>query len=165
VGDSLLIARIDRSEGDWGDVVVPVGVARVLEVARAQLLAQVLLQFGSVHDGQFVLPLEPFKDPGELRPTPIDNGLRAHVIARRDVHELSLIQQVVFIDRGRADGVIPGDVFELYTGHVGTPSKEPRALLEIVHTRGHSSSGLIIGLDNPQIPRGLPARLIRKMPS
>ena len=69
VGDSLLIARIDRDEGDWGDVVIPLGVARVVEVARKQLLAEVVMQFGRIHDGHLALPLEPFKDPGETRPT------------------------------------------------------------------------------------------------
>ncbi len=165
VGDSILIARIDRQEGEWGDVVVPVGVARVREVARRQLLADVVLQFGAVHGGQLALPLEPFKDPGEVRPTPIDDGLRGHVINERDLHTLSLTQQVIFIDRGRADGVMTGDVFEAYTGQVGTPSKERHVLLEIVHTREHSSSGLILTIDNPQVYPGLPARLVRKMPS
>jgi len=165
VGDSVLIARIDRTEGDWGDVVVPLGVARVREVAKKQLLADLVLQFGRVHDGHLALPLEPFKDPGEVRPTPVDEGLRGHVIDQRDQNTLALSQQIVFLDRGRMDGVMPGDVFEVYTGTIGTPSKETRALLEIVHTRDHSSSGLILNLNNPQISPGLPVRLVRKMPS
>ena len=164
-GDSVLIARIDRSEGDWGDVVVPLGVARITEVARRQLLADVVLQFGPIHDGRLVLPLEPYKDPGEVRPTPIESGLRGHVIAERDLHSLALSQQILFIDRGRADGVVPGDVFQVYTGNPGTPSEEQRAVMEIVHTREHSSSGLLLMLMNPKLDPGLPVRLVRKMPS
>ena len=165
VGDSLLIARIDRTEGNWGDVVVPVGVARVMEVAKKQLLADIVLQFGRIRDGRLALPLEPFKDLGEVRPTPVQRGLQGHVIAHRDLHALGLTQQILFIDRGRADGVSLGDVFEAYTGEVGTPSAEPRAYLQIVHTRQHSASGLILNLENPQIKPGLAVRLIRKMPS
>jgi len=165
VGDSILIARIDRNEGDWGDVVVPVGVARVREVAKKQLLAEIVLQFGRIRDGRLALPLEPFKDPGEVRPTPVQNGLQGHIIAHRDVHALGLVQQILFIDRGRADGVSPGDVFEAYTGELGSPSEESRAYLEIVHTRQHSSSGLILNIENPQLKPGLDVRLVRKMPS
>src|SRR3989441_12553127 len=64
VGDSLLIARIDRDITGWGGVVVPVGVARVTELQRKQVLADVIMQFGRIHDGHLAMPLEPFKDPG-----------------------------------------------------------------------------------------------------
>src|SRR5207248_2261398 len=63
VGDSLLIVRVDREITGWGGVVVPVGVARVTEPQRRQVLADVVLQFGRIHDGHLALPLEPFKDP------------------------------------------------------------------------------------------------------
>jgi hypothetical protein len=165
IGDSLLLARIDRDEGDWGDVVVPLGVARVVEVARKQLLAEVVLQFGRIHDGHVALPLEPFKDPGEARPTPVAEGLQGGVIGERDLHTIAISQQVIFINRGRADGVVPGDVFQIYTGQAGAPSEDVRAVVEIVHTREHSCSGLILTLKNPQLVPGLPVRLIRKMPS
>jgi hypothetical protein len=165
VGDSLLLARVDRDEGDWGDVVVPVGVARVVEVARKQLLAEVVMQFGRIHDGHLALPLEPFKDPGEARPTPVTEGLRGGVITQRDLHTIAISQQYVFINRGRADGVVPGDVFQIYTGQAGAPSEDVRAVVEIVHTREHSCSGLILALKNPKLDPGLPVRLVRKMPS
>jgi LysM repeat protein len=165
VGDSLLIARTDREEGDWGDVVVPLAVARVVEVAKTQLLAEIVTQFGRVHDGHLTLPLEPFKDPGEARPTTVYSGLTGRVISVRDLHTMANAQQILFLDRGRIDGVVPGDVFQVYTGQAGTPSEELRAVVEIVHTREHSSSGLILTIKNPQLPPGLPVRLIRKMPS
>ena len=72
VGDSLLVARVDRPEPKWGDVVVPLGVARVTEVQKNQVLADIVLQFGRIHDGHLAIPLEPFKDPGEVRPAAID---------------------------------------------------------------------------------------------
>jgi LysM repeat protein len=165
VGDSLLLARIDRNEGDWGSVVVPLGVARVVEVARRQLLAEVVMQFGRIHDSHLALPLEPFKDPGEARPTAVTEGLKGGVIGQRDMHTIAISQQVIFINRGRVDGVVPGDVFQVYTGQAGAPSEEVRAVVEIVHTREHSCSGLILTLKNPQLIPGLPVRLIRKMPS
>jgi hypothetical protein len=165
VGDSILVARIDRPEGDWGDVVIPVGVGRVVEVARQQLLAEVVMMFGTIHNGQLALPLEPFKDPGEARPTPVVSGLQGRVITQRDLHTIAGPQQVIFLDRGRADGVVPGDVFQVYVGQAGTASEDVRAVVEIVHTRDHSCSGLILALKNPQIVPGVPVRLIRKMPS
>src|SRR5881397_4087383 len=51
VGDSLLVVRIDRDIAGWGGVVVPVGVARVTELQRRQVLGDVIMQFGRIHDG------------------------------------------------------------------------------------------------------------------
>lgn len=168
VGDSLLVVRIDRAVRDWGDVVVPLGIARVSAVQEKQLLAQVISQFGRIRDGQLAIPLEPFKDPGEVRPTPVEQGLEGHLIAARELHAIFGVQQILFIDRGRADGIVPGDIFEVYQPagtERGAASEEVRALLMAVHTREHSASGLVIGLRNPDLPAGLPVRLVKKMPS
>ena len=168
VGDSLLLASIDREIDLWGAVVVPVGVARVMTIQQQQVLAQVLSQFGGVHAGNVALPLEPFKDPGDVRPTAVEQGLEGRLIAMRDPHVLAGAQQVVFLDKGRADGVAMGDVFEAYrpaSGEVRTHSEEVRVQLIVVHTREHTASALVIGVANPAIPPGLPVRLIKKMPS
>ena len=168
VGDSLLIARIDRDLPSWGDVVVPVGVARVTDVQKSQLLGDVIMQFGRIHDGNLAMPLEPFKDAGEVRPVPVGKGLEASVIAQRDLHVLTNAQQILFLNKGRSEGVVPGDLFEIYrpaSGQLGAASEQPLIVVEIVHTREHSCSGLVLGITHPGVFPGSPARLIRKMPS
>ena len=168
VGDSLLLARIDRNENQWGDVVVPVGVGRVTAVQPRQVLALVIMQFGRIKGGNLAMPLEPFKDPGNVRPTAVEQGLEGRLIGMRDQHVLAGTQQVVFVDKGRADGVALGDVFEIYRAaseEVGGRSEEVRVQLIVVHTREHTASALVIGVVNPSIPVGSPVRLIKKMPS
>jgi hypothetical protein len=168
VGDSLLIAKIDRKLDPWGEVVVPQGVARVVAVQERQVLAQVIMVFGRIRDGSLALPLEPFKDPGVGRPTAVDQGLEGHVIAMRDAHVLASALQVIFVDKGRADGVALGDVFEAYrpaTGEVGARSEEVRVQLLVVHTREHTASAIVVGMSNPALIPGMPVRLIKKMPS
>ncbi len=170
VGDSLLIARIDRAIefGDWGEVVVPLGIARVTSVEEEQVLAKVITQFGRIRDGHLSLPLEPFKNPGEVRPTPVEQGLTGHLLASRDSRPIATPQQFFFIDKGRSEGVVPGDVFEVYrpaAGYLGAPSEEVRAVMMIVHTREHSSTGLVLQIMHPGLDARLPVRLIKKMPS
>jgi LysM domain len=168
VGDSLLVAHVDRQIDLWGGVVLPDGVARVTSVEPRQVLAQVIMVFGRIREGRMALPLEPFKDPGEMRPTAVESGLEGHVIGMRDQHVLTNSQQIIFIDRGRADGVAMGDLFEAYrptSGDLGAASEEVRVQLLIVHTREHSASALVIGVVNPAIVPGMPVRLIKKMPS
>ena len=170
VGDSLLIARVDRllEFGQWGEVVVPLGIARVTGIEQEQVLAEVVTQFGRIHDGHLALPLEPFRDPGLVRPTPVSQGLAAKLLAPRDVHPIAGAQQYFFIDKGRTDGVTPGDVFEIVKPaeeYAGAASEAVRAVMMIVHTRDHSSTGLLLQINHPGLDRGLPVRLIKKMPS
>jgi hypothetical protein len=168
IGDSLLVARLDRDLNPWGSVVVPVGVARVTALQQKQVLATIIMQFGRIRGGTVAMPLEPFKDPGEVRPAEVDQGLQGHLIEMRDQHVLATVQQVVFLDKGRADGVALGDVFEAYrpaSGEVGARSEEVRVQLLVAHTREHTSSAIVIGMSNPQLIPGMPVRLIKKMPS
>lgn len=167
-GDSLLVIRLDRTVQDWGEVVVPLGIARVREVQPQQILAVVLQQWGRISNGSLTLPLEPFRDPGEVRPLPVEHGLEAHVIGQRDLHPLSSSQQFLFIDRGRRDGLVPGDMMEVYrptTGEPGSASERVLVTLLIVHTRERSSTGMIIGVNHPTVVPGTPVRLVKKMPS
>jgi hypothetical protein len=170
VGDSVLIVRIDRAIefGRWGEVVVPTAIARVTSIEEQQVLAQVVSQFGRVRDGLLAMPLEPFRDPGQVRPVPVEQGLAGKLIAPRDARVIAGAQQYFFIDKGRRDGVTPGDVFEAYKpaeGAIGTASEEVRAVLMIVHTRERSATGLLLQIMHPGLERDLPIRLIRKMPS
>jgi LysM domain len=170
VGDSLLLARIDRALqfGRWGEVVVPVGIARVTSIEDRQVLGEVVAQFGRVHDGQLAMPLEPFRDPGQVRPTPVEQGLVGKLLGPRDDRVIAGAQQYFFIDKGRRDGVTLGDVFEVYKpaqGYVGAASEEVRAVMMIVHTRERSATGLLIQIIHPQLEKDLPVRLIKKMPS
>jgi LysM repeat protein len=170
VGDSLLLARVDRALefGRWGEVVVPTGIARVTAVEERQVLAEVVSQFGRIHEGELAMPLEPFRDPGQVRPVAVEQGLQGRLLAPRDQRVIAGAQQYFFIDKGRRDGVTPGDVFEIYKpagGYVGAGSEEVRAVMMIVHTREKSATGLLLQIVHPGLDRDMPVRLIRKMPS
>ena len=113
--------------GNWGEVVVPLGIARVTSLADQQVLAVVVTQFGRIRDGRLAMPLEPFKNPGEVRPTPVEQGLAGRLLASRDVHWIAGAQQFFFIDKGRAEGVALGDVFEVFSPASGLPRQSSGA--------------------------------------
>lgn len=168
VGDSLLLARRDRDVSGWGDVIVPVGIARVTTVQPKQVLGTVIQQYGRIHSGNLALPLEPFRNPGETRPAPVTQGLEGAIVAQRDLEPLAGTQTIYFIDKGRSEGVVPGDIFEAYrpsTGEMGSASEQVLVQFLIVHTREHSASALVIGITQPNIRAGTKVRLVRKMPS
>lgn len=170
VGDSLLVARIDRTLRDWGDVVVPAGIVRITEVQPQQILGQLVAQFGAPRVGYpyVALPLEPFRDPGQMRPVPVEQGLEGRVIDIRDEQSLVGLQEYVFIDRGRRDGVVPGDMFEAYRPEgrqEGDPSAGRIQTLLVVHTREKSATVVVVGVARGDLAVGTAVRLTRKMPS
>jgi hypothetical protein len=168
VGDSLLVVRLDRSVPEWGEVAVPIGIVRVTQIQPQQVLGQLIAQFGALRLEDVAIPLEPFRDPGEVRPVPVTQGLEGRVIDARDPQPLTGTQDFVFIDKGRRDGVMPGDIFEAYRPEMtepGSASSEVVVTLLVVHTRERSATGLVIGVNRGDLDPGTPIRLIRKMPS
>jgi hypothetical protein len=165
-GDSLLVAHLGREVPGWGHVVVPAGIVRVTHVAGDQVLAEVIQQFGRVVTGQVTLPLEAFHDPGFVTPVPVQNGLAAAVIDVRDLHPVPDQQDVVFIDVGKEQGVALGDLFQVLQPQntVRANVQQPVAVLQIVHVRDRSASGLIVQVYQPGVRPGQPVRLVRKMP-
>jgi hypothetical protein len=165
VGDSLLIGSLTRDVPEWGEVFSPSGVVRVTEVTADGAVAQVLMQFALISDDQLVLPLEPFRDPGQVIPVPVTNGMMGSVIEPRDLNPVPSQQQIVFIDLGRNAGVTPGDIFAVLKADKGE-GMVPReiAYLRIVHVRDQSATALIINVSDLGIVAGAPVQLIRKMP-
>ncbi|MCZ6917603.1 MAG: LysM peptidoglycan-binding domain-containing protein [Gemmatimonadetes bacterium] len=171
-GDTIILSELGRRiQGSWGRVVKPTGVAEVIAVSRRSVRATIVMQFGRVADGQVALPIEPYQDRAQVEPVPIENGMMASVIAMRDVHPVATLRDILFINRGRTDGLVPGDVFEILAPAPNTSSGEdfPRrriALVEVVHVRNRSASVVVTHIVDVGIRPGadIVARLIRKMP-
>jgi hypothetical protein len=164
VGDSLLVAVLTRNVSGFGKIVKPSGVAVVTELTDDGALAQVVLQFGHIADGQLAMPLEPFVDPGTVVPVPVENGMDGQVLAKRDVGPLPQQQDIMFIDRGRNDGVALGDVFAVIRTRAGGAAPDTIGILQIVHRRDQSSSGILMFIGDIGIGQDSPVQLFMKMP-
>jgi nucleoid-associated protein YgaU len=170
VGDTLLAVWISDQTQDYGTVIVPTGLLRVTDVSRPENQAEVIAAFGAIRDHQSVLPAEKFTDPGNVRPVPISDGVKARVIRHRDDRELTDPQAVIFLDRGRKDGVALGDLFELRQApraRVGaaTVVNEAMATVQVVHVGERTATARVVKLIQPNIPAGTEARQIAKLPS
>jgi Fe2+ transport system protein FeoA len=166
VGDSLLLARLDREVRGYGHIVVPSGIARVTTANGRDVVARVVSQFDRITDRRVALPLEPFSDPGGVVPLPIDNGTRGQILDIRDRHAVPGQLNVVFVSLGKGDGLVPGDLLEVIRENPeqGRPPVQV-AVLQIVHVRNRSASGLITRINDLGVTPGATVRLIRKMPS
>ncbi len=172
LGDSIILSELGRQvQGSWGRVVTPTGVAEVIAVSGRSIRARIVMQFGRVADGQVALPIEPYQDRAQVEPVPIENGMMASVIAMRDVHPVATLRDILFINRGRTDGLVPGDLFEVLAPTPNTSAGDdfPRrriALVEVVHVRNRSASVVVTHIVDVGIRPGadIVVRLISKMP-
>jgi LysM repeat protein len=170
-GDLLLSYTMLREVEHYGHIVRPTGLLRVTSSGGADqnLSAQVIAVYQTIASGQSVIRVEPLPASSSTRPAPTDNGVVGEVIDLRDPHELVTTQDVLFVNRGSEEGVHRGDVFQVSrtttaTSGIGTIVQEEAKVL-IVHTRPHTSTGIIIELLRPDIRPGATARQIRRMPS
>lgn len=170
VGDTLLLLKVDRVEPVWGDVIFPAGLAKVIDVSRPQAEAVLIAQYEPVHGGTLALLAEKFVDPGNVHPVAVANGVRATVLFGRERQDLKGQQSVVFLDKGQADGVRQGDVFEIHRNQVSRNDSPVQAVpdvvatLKVVHVGQHSATGRLIHVYSPAFASGAPARQVAKLP-
>jgi LysM repeat protein len=170
IGDTLLIVQIGRELEPYGDVVVPTGLARIIETVEDRYLANIVATYGPVRNGQRVLPIESFSAGAGRRAVPVSDGVRGTLIGGLGRQELKEPQMVVFINKGREDGVAPGDLFEVRRRPQHFPDgtirvNELMATLQIVHVRDRTATGLVLNVISPDIPPGTDVLQVAKLPS
>jgi hypothetical protein len=170
VGDSVLLLHLGDELDSYGEVVIPTGIGRIIETVDNRYLASVVATFGAIRNGQLVLPVESFTPGSARRAVPVTDGLRGTLIGGLGRQELKEPQMVVFINKGRQDGVAPGDLFEvrrrpqhLQDGTLRV--NELMATLQIVHVRDRTATGIMLNVVSPDIPPGTDVLQVAKLPS
>jgi LysM repeat protein len=170
VGDLLLVA--DRREGPvgYGDIIAPMGLIKVTGNNGSQAVGDVVAVYGPIREGQVVLPAEKFNDPGPAQYQKVSDGVEGHVLVARDLRELRLPQQVLFLDIGKRDGVALGDLFEARRA----PGPQPRAsanavdevmvTLQVIHVRDRTATVTVRNVVSPDVPPGTRVKLVSKLP-
>jgi LysM repeat protein len=169
VGDTLLVVQIGREVRHYGEVVIPSGMIQVTDTANGKYLANVIAVYGPIRGGQSVLPIEKFGEPGSAKAAPVSDGVRATLLGGSGRQDLKVPQMVVFLDKGRKDGVAPGDLFEvrrqperLSDGTIRID--EVMATLQVVHARERSATARLLNVISPDIAPGTEARQVAKLP-
>jgi hypothetical protein len=170
VGDTLLIAVVRDGVRGYGDAVVPTGLVKILDTSRPENVGEVIATYAPIHERQRVLPAEKFNDPGAVRPVRISDGVGGVLLGQRDVQPLTGPQDVVFIDKGRKNGVALGDLFEIrQTPRVrpgaATVVSDVIATVQVVHVGDQTATARVVSVTQPDIRPGAEVRQIAKLPS
>jgi hypothetical protein len=169
VGDTLLVAHLGREIDRYGHVVIPSGMVQITDTANRAYLASVIAVYGPIRAGQLVLPLEKFGEPGSVKASPVSDGVRARLLGGSGRQDLKAPQMVVFLDKGRMDGVAPGDLFEIRRrpGRLDDGAiriDDVMATLQVVHVRERSATARVLNVISPDIAPGTEARQVAKLP-
>jgi LysM repeat protein len=170
IGDTLLLARRGADWGSYGEVVLPTGLARVVDTVSGRYIASVVALYGPIRPGQAALPAEKFTPAGSEHAVAVSDGIRGKFLGGPGRQDLKAPQMVAFIDKGREDGVAPGDIFEIRRKAERLDNgrqliSEPLATMQIVHVRGHTATGRLTNILLPDIAPGTEVRQVAKLPS
>ncbi len=169
VGDSLLIAQVGAEIEGYGNMVLPLGIARVTEVADGRYLGTIVAVYGPIRKGQRVLPLDRFVPGPETRAKAVANGVQGRLLGGKGRQELKAPQMVVFLDKGRQDGVAPGDLFEARRKPRRTVDGALRvddvmAELQVVRVGERTATARVLNVLSPDLPPGTEVRQVAKLP-
>lgn len=168
-GERYLLLRVEELVDPWGVVVRPTGLATVVAVGRDVATAVLVEAYGRVLVGDWAARAQPFAMEPGVFPQDAQTGPQGHVVAMLDPQPLPSGEDIVFIDLGRRDGVAEGDEFEIYLGEregrAGLAYPEEQiATGRVVRTTERTATLRIVTQRHAALKRGLPVRLIRKMP-
>jgi hypothetical protein len=170
VGDSLLVVRRAGRAGDFGEAIVPTGMVVVSRFDDDRAVGRVVRAYDMVTPGQWLLPLEKFPTQPNHRAEPITQGVEAMVIGWPGHGDLTEPQRYLYLDKGRADGVSLGDIFELHTPsggyyHDGTAQTDVKlATAQVVHVGEHTATAIVTGVVFSSVRPGTAARQVAKLP-
>ncbi len=170
IGDSLLLLQLRQGAPPYGQMVIPTGLARITDTVSGRYIAIVAAVYGPIRNGQQVLPAERFTPSGSGHAVAVSQGVEAKLIGGPGRQDLKAPQMVLFLDKGRADGVAAGDLFEVRRTPERLPDGGQRvdelmATLQVVHVRDHTATVRLLNVISPDIAPGTRVRQVAKLPS
>jgi LysM repeat protein len=169
VGETVLVARTDKTITDVGRVIEPTGVIRVDSVASGKRLVGVIVkQFGSIKPNQGIVSLGQSFEPTTVRPIGGTFPTTAKLLWIQGSPRLPSVQSYVILAASHASDVRPGDQFTLFaepTFDDGTRAPlSATATVTVVRVTPLGISGLVVHQTQPEIRVGMPSRLTARMP-
>ena len=169
-GDLLLLLQIDRRVKGYGYVIRPTGLVTVAAVYDDVSTVVVTEIYDPIHIGNSAVRAERVDDrPGGFA-QPVATGPSGELVGLFTGQAVPSVEDIIFIDIGRNQGVDIGDEFSLYApNRVSTSGyrlpEEPIAVGRVVRVMEGTSTLRVISQEHPAIIEGLPVRMVAKMPS
>jgi LysM domain len=169
IGDSLLVGELGPQYAGFGEAFRPTGLVRVTGLPNGKTVGQVVALYGPLRAGHLVLPAEKFVEPSAARPVAVASGVRAEVLESPRPQVLKGPLDVLFLTKGRKDGVGLGDVFEVRrtpetTAEGAVRIDELMAVVQVVRVGERTATVRVVRVVSPDIRTGAEARQVAKLP-
>ncbi len=156
-----------------GRKITIVAVIKVDEVEDRTAGARIVSCYETLGNKEMIKPYLDVIVPTNLTPLPATKTLEGYIVAFRDRRDLNALNKVVYIDRGTADGIMPGDVFEIYRLQqpVQDPSRKVKSKvseivmgrLQVLAVRNGTAAAYVSALTIEDIREGELIRLVKQV--
>ena len=170
IGDTLMIVEKGWPVNNYGFMVWPSGVGVIKRIDEGRPILTVTQIYWSIYPGQWLLPLEKFPAGSKARAVPITDGITGKILGWPRRPYMKLPQSYFYIDKGTADGVALGDIWEVRraSGGISTAgtvlTSENMATVQIVNVREHSATALVTNVKYATFTVGTPVVQVAKLP-
>lgn len=164
IGDLFYVVRAEnpvrhpKTGKFMGYMVEVLGIAEVKEFLYGETKAQIIQDFAEIETGDLLVPYEEMVPPlttGQYRKPAID----ATVIAARELQQLNGNRDIVYIDKGRRDGIEVGDLFK--TVIVGS-HKIPNGIIQVISYRESTATAIVREFSDTVAPGNWVTQLVEK---
>jgi hypothetical protein len=156
-----------------GRKIVIVAVIKVDQVEDRTAGAVINSCYETLGEKEMIKPYLDVIVPTNLTPLPATTTLEGYIVAFRDHRDLNSLNHIVYLDRGTADGIMPGDVFEIYRPQqpVQDPSRKMKSQvseivmgrLQVLAVRNSTAAAYVSAVTVEDIREGERIRLVKQV--
>lgn len=108
-----------------GFATIRLAVVRVLDIDHSLTTVKAIRAYGPVSPGDLVMRFTPLPADEDVAPGEVRADVSGMIVELQADKTVTLVAQsdIVYLDRGRADGLKPGDLMDVYRRSAGLPSR------------------------------------------
>lgn len=165
-GDTLQAVKRGRGLGSHGDVIHSLALLEVREVRGDSARARVTAVFGNYHEGDPVIPAEPYTVGRVFSLREADTRMQVRIVGLAVDQTLVATGDLLFLGSGSASGVRMGDEFAVFpeeTRDVQAALLDDRlGVVRVIRVREETATARVVDTKDVGLRVGLPARLVRR---
>ncbi len=180
-GDKYALYRVGQkvkhpqNGKNLGKIINIIGVLEVTDIEEKTSRAKLLKTFDGISRKEAFRPYVQIIVPKDVAPLPVQKSNEGCIVAFKQINTTATEYKVVYIDKGLANGIMPGDVFEIY--RTGTKASDPDrggknilpeliiGRLQVLSARNNTAAAVITNSRVEDIVVGEKIRLIKQVPA
>lgn len=180
-GDKHALYRVGQkvkhpqSGKNLGKIINIVGILEVTDIEEKTSRAKLIKTFDGISRKEAFRPYIQIIVPKDVSPLPVQKSNEGCIVAFKQANTSATEYKIAYIDKGLANGIMPGDVFEIFRS--GTKASDPDrggknilpeliiGQLQVLSVRNNTAAAVITNSKVEDIVVGEKIRLIKQVPT